>query len=80
MIAWAQADGTHDAYRNVHGWNSYRVMHGSVRAMLSFHPSGHGSILAADGGGGLWYATRGASAWHVQQVDVHEVTDLAVWA
>jgi hypothetical protein len=76
MIAWAQADGTHYAYRNSHGWYSYRVMHGSVRAILAFDSYGYGSILAADGAGGLWYASRTGSSWSVQQMDVHAVTDV----
>ena len=37
MIVWAQADGTHYAYRNAHGWDSYRVMKGSVSAARVRH-------------------------------------------
>ncbi len=76
MVVWAQADGTHYAYKNAHGWYSYRVMHGSVRAILTFEAGGTGHILAADGAGGLWYAVRGSSSWSVDQMGVHEVTDL----
>ncbi len=76
MIVWAQADGTYYSYRNVHGWYSCRVMHGSVRAMLTFDAGGSGNILAADGAGGLWYAYRSGNSWSVEQMDVHEITDL----
>jgi hypothetical protein len=75
MIVWAQADGTHYAYRNAHGWYSYRVMQGSVRAVLAFNGS-TGQIVAADGAGGLWYAEQYSGSWHADQLDVHTVSDL----
>jgi hypothetical protein len=76
MIAWAQADGTHYAYRNAHGWYSHRVMQGSVRALLTFDTGGNPYIAAADGAGGLWYADRLAGSWHPAHLDAHGVSDL----
>lgn len=76
MIAWAQADGTHYAYRNAQGWYSYRVMQGSVRALLEINPNGASYILSADGTGGLWFASRFGGSWHAYQMDAHTVTDL----
>jgi hypothetical protein len=76
MIAWAQADGTHYAYRNAHGWYSYRVMQGSVRAVLAIDGGGTAHIAAADGAGGMWYAARVAGSWATVRVDVHTVSDL----
>jgi hypothetical protein len=77
MIAWAQADGTHYAYRNAQGWYSYRVMQGSVRALLEITPDGASFILSADGTGGLWFASRYPSdPWHSGQMDAHTTTDV----
>jgi hypothetical protein len=76
MIVWAQTDGTHYAYSNAHGWYSYHVMQGSVRALLAFDPNGHPKIVAADGPGGLWYAERYNGSWHASRIDVHNISDL----
>lgn len=77
MIAWAQADGTHYAYRDADGdWYSYLVMQGSVRALLAFDDGGNPHIASADGVGGLWYANRYRAAWHPVRLDSHNVTDL----
>jgi hypothetical protein len=77
MIAWAQADGTHYAYRNAQGWYSYRVMQGHVRAILEINPDGASYILSADGTGGLWLAARYGGSWHTFQLDVHTASDVA---
>jgi hypothetical protein len=76
MIAWAQADGTHYAYRNALGWWSYRVMQGSVRALLAFGPGGDPHIASAGGAGGLWYADRSSGSWLPIRLDTHNVSDL----
>jgi hypothetical protein len=77
MIVWAQADGTHYAYRNAQGWYSYRVMQGGVRALLAFDLGGYPYIAAADGTGGLWYADRLTGPWQAIKLDSHPVSDLA---
>jgi hypothetical protein len=76
MIVWAQADGTHYAYRNAHGWYSYRVMKGSVSALLAFDTNGHPRIVAADGVGGLWVAQRISGKWSASRIDVHNISEL----
>jgi hypothetical protein len=76
MIVWAQADGTHYSYRNAKGWYAYRVMQGSVRALLVIDGGGAAHIAAADGAGGLWYAERVSGSWDTVRVDAHTVSSL----
>jgi hypothetical protein len=76
MIVWAQSDGTHYAYRDSDGWESYRVMKGSVRALLAIDDTGIAHIVSADGPGGLRYAIRYSGAWHREKLDAHAVSDL----
>ncbi len=76
MIVWAQSNGTQYAYRNAAGWHSYRVMNGTVRALLEFDVSGHGHIAAADGAGGLWYSMRSGGTWNNAHLYSHTVSNL----